>query len=92
MPSTEELKHRVEVLESELAYLRERNDRFDEALGIVLNAWKPGPFSHSGQYYQYEDLDVVPKPVQRPHPPLRLAVNSIASTEYAARRGMPIML
>jgi alkanesulfonate monooxygenase SsuD/methylene tetrahydromethanopterin reductase-like flavin-dependent oxidoreductase (luciferase family) len=70
----------------------ERNDRFDEALGIVLNAWKPGPFSHSGQYYQYEDLDVVPKPVQRPHPPLRLAVNSIASTEYAARRGMPIML
>lgn len=70
----------------------ERNDRFNEALDIVLQAWKPGPFSHSGTYFQYEDLDVVPKPVQRPHPPLRLAVNSIASTEYAARHGIPIML
>lgn len=70
----------------------ERNDRFDEALTVVLCAWEPGPFSYSGRYYQYHDLDVVPKPLQRPHPPLRVAVNSMASTEYAAQRGMPIML
>ncbi|MEA2565975.1 MAG: hypothetical protein QOD49_1152, partial [Actinomycetota bacterium] len=32
----------------------------------------PGPFSFEGSYYRAKDLDALPKPVQRPRPPLIL--------------------
>jgi alkanesulfonate monooxygenase SsuD/methylene tetrahydromethanopterin reductase-like flavin-dependent oxidoreductase (luciferase family) len=49
---------------------RERMDLMEEQAQIVLGAWGPGPFSFTGHHYTLEDLDALPKPAQRPHPPL----------------------
>ena len=42
----------------------------EEQLAIVRGAWSDGPFSFDGKHYRLASVDVLPKPVQRPHPPL----------------------
>jgi F420-dependent oxidoreductase-like protein len=51
---------------------RTRMDMLAEQVQIVHSSWKPGPFSFAGEHYRIEDLDALPKPVQKPHPPLIL--------------------
>lgn len=41
-----------------------------EQLEIVHRSWTEGGFSFEGKHYTVEDLDALPKPLQRPHPPL----------------------
>jgi len=68
----------------------ESRDRFIEGLEIVLAAWKDERLSYHGRFFQVEDLTVVPKPVQQPHPPLRVACNSADTFEMVGRLGYPI--
>lgn len=70
----------------------ESQDRFDEALEVLRLAWAGGKFSYEGRYYQVEDAEVVPTPVQRPHPPLRMAASSAGTFEKVARQGLPIFV
>ena len=51
--------------------LGERFDRFEEQLQVVTGLWDAdGPFSFSGEHYEVVDSPALPKPVQRPHPPV----------------------
>jgi alkanesulfonate monooxygenase SsuD/methylene tetrahydromethanopterin reductase-like flavin-dependent oxidoreductase (luciferase family) len=68
----------------------ENRARFDEALEIIRLAWTRDRFSYSGRFYQIEDLEVVPKPLQRPHPPIRVAVHSEESFAHIGDLGVPI--
>lgn len=67
--------------------LEESRARFLETLDIVMQAWTSESFSYDGKYYQYRDVCVVPKPLQKPHPPLRIACNSSDSFQLAGERG-----
>src|SRR4051812_5861357 len=48
--------------------VEESRDRFAEGLDIVLKAWAEDSFTFEGRFYQYRDLSVVPRPLQRPAP------------------------
>ena len=55
----------------------ERWPRFSEALEILVkllsddnNTSSSRPFDYSGQYYKLKDILLMPKPVQKPHPPI----------------------
>ena len=37
---------------------------FDEALQVLRGCWAPEPLTHHGTYYQYDELQVLPKPAQ----------------------------
>src|SRR5690606_25677732 len=37
---------------------------FFEGLDIVQKAWKYGTFSYEGQFYQFPEIEMTPKPVQ----------------------------
>lgn len=51
--------------------LGERFDRFEEQLQIITGLWDAdGPFDFAGEHYQLTDSPALPKPVQRPHPPV----------------------
>ncbi len=51
--------------------LGERFDRFEEQLQVVTGLWDAdGPFSFSGKHYTLMNSPALPKPVQRPHPPV----------------------
>jgi F420-dependent oxidoreductase-like protein len=50
--------------------LGERMARLEEQLQVVSGQWADGPFSFEGRHYEIKELDALPKPVQRPRPPL----------------------
>jgi alkanesulfonate monooxygenase SsuD/methylene tetrahydromethanopterin reductase-like flavin-dependent oxidoreductase (luciferase family) len=64
--------------------------RFDEALEIIRLAWTQERVTFRGQFYEIEDVAVVPRPVQMPHPPIRIAVHSAESFAHVAATGLPI--
>lgn len=68
----------------------ENRGRFDEALEVIRLAWTKERFSYRGTYYQVEDVAVVPRPLQRPHPPIRVAVHSAESFAHIGDLGLPI--
>lgn len=72
--------------------LAESRGRFEEALEILLRAWTEERFTHQGQYYRFRDLTVVPKPLQKPHPPLYTGGTSVTTYELAGRRGWGMFL
>jgi alkanesulfonate monooxygenase SsuD/methylene tetrahydromethanopterin reductase-like flavin-dependent oxidoreductase (luciferase family) len=64
--------------------------RFDEALEIIRLAWTQERVNFRGQFYEVDDVAVVPRPVQKPHPPIRIAVHSAESFAHVAATGLPI--
>ena len=68
----------------------ESRERFEEALDFILEAWTHERFSYQGKYFRAQDLTLVPRPVQTPYPPVRIAANSPDTFPIAARRGLPI--
>jgi alkanesulfonate monooxygenase SsuD/methylene tetrahydromethanopterin reductase-like flavin-dependent oxidoreductase (luciferase family) len=70
----------------------ESRDRFDEALEVIVKAWTNERFSHAGRFFNVDNLSVVPKPVQHPHPPIRAAANSLETFEHMGRAGHPIFV
>ncbi len=53
---------------------RERVGRVVEGISILRRLWREDQVTHRGTYYQFADVDLLPKPVQQPVPIL-LAVN-----------------
>jgi alkanesulfonate monooxygenase SsuD/methylene tetrahydromethanopterin reductase-like flavin-dependent oxidoreductase (luciferase family) len=68
----------------------ESRERFDEALDFIVGAWSNERFSYEGKYFRADQLTVIPRPVQRPHPPVRIAANSPDTFPFAAQRRFPI--
>jgi F420-dependent oxidoreductase-like protein len=54
----------------ELPPLKERFDRFDEAVEIIVGLLRDTTTTFAGRHYQLKDARCEPKPVQRPHPPI----------------------
>ncbi len=68
-------------------------DRLKDGLALILKAWSGGNFSYRGPHYTYENLEVWPRPQQRPHPPVWLSCSGTpASFEWAGRQGYGIMV
>ena len=65
----------------------ESRGMFREALEIVLQAWTQERVTYKGKFYQFEDVPVRPKPMQKPTPPLWMAVLSPQSFALAGRLG-----
>ncbi len=64
----------------------ESRERFSEALAI-LDAWLAEPvISHHGRYWSFDNLRIVPRPLQQPAPPKWTTVVSPASAARSAGR------
>jgi alkanesulfonate monooxygenase len=53
--------------------LKERFDRLEEQLSVLTGIWSTPVgerFSFAGRYYVLDDCPALPKPIQRPHPPI----------------------
>src|SRR5919107_2672243 len=50
--------------------LGERFERLEEQLQVVRGLWSDGPFSFEGKHYRLADSPALPKPAQRPGPPI----------------------
>lgn len=70
----------------------ESRQRFAEVTEILKRAWTQDSFSFHGQFYNFDDIHLVPKPYQKPYPELRIAVNSPDTFVEAGTAGMPIFV
>jgi alkanesulfonate monooxygenase SsuD/methylene tetrahydromethanopterin reductase-like flavin-dependent oxidoreductase (luciferase family) len=70
--------------------VEESRERFEEALTILERAWTQGTCAFAGTYWQVPDTAMPPKPLQTPHPPLRLAANSPETEAFAGARGYAV--
>lgn len=47
------------------------HERYYEAHDLILQAWtREGPFRYHGRHYQFDYVNIWPRPVQQPHPPV----------------------
>jgi F420-dependent oxidoreductase-like protein len=68
---------------------RERFDRLEEQLAIITGLWETpegGKFSFSGTHYAVTDSPGLPKPAQRPRPPLLIGGTGARRTPRLAAR------
>ena len=68
----------------------ESRDRFREILDIVERACSEASFSYEGRYYRFRNVAVVPKPYQRPTPPIRIAASTPDTFPAIGRFRAPI--
>jgi len=66
--------------------------RFREAVDVVLEAWTAERLTFHGKFWHFDDIEVLPKPVQQPHPPTWVAATSPDAIGWAASRGYPILM
>ena len=66
---------------------------FEEGMEIVRRLWPPSaaPVTHHGKHYQFDDVRITPKPVQKPMPAY-VASFSKPSIELAARLGCGLIV
>lgn len=62
-----------------------------ETIEVMRRAWTDDLLNFEGEHYQYEDLAVLPKPYQQPHPPIYQAAVSLESFDRAGKEGSPIL-
>ena len=61
-----------------------RGKRLDEGIEAMQRLWTQESASFDGEFYQFEDVSLTPKPVQTPHPPIW--IGSWTGSRPAARR------
>jgi alkanesulfonate monooxygenase SsuD/methylene tetrahydromethanopterin reductase-like flavin-dependent oxidoreductase (luciferase family) len=52
----------------------EAAQRMKEGIEIVRQAWSDEPVNFQGEFFHYDNVPVLPKLVQRPHPPIWVGV------------------
>ncbi len=72
--------------------LDKSKERFRESVDIVLAAWQNDRLTWESENWRFEDVEVLPKPAQKPHPPVWVAAGSPDAVQWAAERGYTIML
>ena len=61
-----------------------------EMLPAVLKLWQ-GDYAHDGKYWHFPLATSVPKPLQRPHPPIWVAARAPITYDFAVKHGCNIM-
>ena len=70
---------------------QESRERFDETVDVMQRAWTHERFSYHGRFFSFDDVRVIPKPIQRPHPPLYQVCVTKDGIENTALRGWPML-
>jgi probable F420-dependent oxidoreductase len=62
-----------------------RVDRMEEAVTLLKRLWTEEKVAHEGPHYRVRDATVLPRPTQRPHPPLMIGASGPRMLRIAAR-------
>ncbi|WP_216906383.1 LLM class flavin-dependent oxidoreductase [Nocardia noduli] len=67
----------------------DKRDQWEEAVQVAIRCMVEEPFTgFKGEHIQMPARNVVPKPLQRPHPPVWVACTRPSSVQMAAQKGM----
>jgi natural product biosynthesis luciferase-like monooxygenase protein len=65
--------------------------RLEEGVNVIRAAWQSEHLTYAGRFTNVENLAILPRPLQKPHPPLYIAAVSPESYEWAGREGHSIL-
>jgi alkanesulfonate monooxygenase SsuD/methylene tetrahydromethanopterin reductase-like flavin-dependent oxidoreductase (luciferase family) len=65
--------------------------RLREAIDVILKTWSTARIGHKGEFWQFDELSLYPRPIQQPHPPIWVAGTSAEGLGWAGRQGYHIM-
>ena len=61
---------------------------WEEAVAAIPKMWMNETFSHDGKFFKMPEREVIPKPIQRPHPPMWVAATQPSTWEIAGQKGI----
>ncbi len=61
---------------------------WEEAVAAIPKMWTQKTFSWDGKYFKMPEREVIPKPVQKPHPPIWVAATQPTTWEVAGHKGI----
>ena len=67
---------------------RDKRSVWEDAVKCVLPMFTEEGWEYHGEWFDFPMRNVVPKPMQKPHPPLWVACSQLDTIEMAGRRGM----
>jgi len=68
--------------------VRTKRDRWEEAVRAIIPMFTKLDWEFHGDFYSFEARNIVPKPLQKPHPPLWVGCSNIQTIGNAAEWGM----
>jgi alkanesulfonate monooxygenase SsuD/methylene tetrahydromethanopterin reductase-like flavin-dependent oxidoreductase (luciferase family) len=65
------------------------NERHWEALDLIVKCWthRDGPFSHEGRFFHHRAINIWPRPIQQPHPPIWVSTTSPSGAAQVGAHG-----
>ena len=63
-------------------------EEWEEAVEIIPQMWENKWFSYKGRFWDIEERNVLPKPIQKPHPPIWVACQQPATFPIAGNKGI----
>ena len=70
--------------------IEESQERFQESITMIEGLWSNKNYSFDGKHYKITNANIVPQPLQNPHPPIYIAATrSTATQEFVAGSGHP---
>ncbi|NKB58499.1 MAG: LLM class flavin-dependent oxidoreductase [Alphaproteobacteria bacterium] len=68
--------------------VRTKRDRWEEAVKAIIPMFTKESWEFHGEYHDFPARNVIPKPFQKPHPPLWVACSNIKTIGQAGEWGM----
>ena len=68
--------------------VRDKRERWEEAVQAIIPMFTKDSWEFHGKYHDFPARNVVPKPLQKPHPPLWVACSNIQTIGKAGEWGM----
>jgi alkanesulfonate monooxygenase SsuD/methylene tetrahydromethanopterin reductase-like flavin-dependent oxidoreductase (luciferase family) len=67
---------------------RDKRDVWEDAVRCTLPMMYNHGWEYEGEFFHFPKRAVIPKPLQKPHPPLWVACSQLETIKYSAHRGM----
>lgn len=65
--------------------------QWEDSMDVLMKAMVDDRLSHDGPIWQIPEVEIVPKPITKPHPPVSVAASSIESNANAGTRGIGVI-
>ena len=67
-------------------------ERMWEAIDLIVKAWTShdGPFSWEGEFFHQRQVNIWPRPLQQPHPPIWIPTQTVSTARETAERGYTV--
>jgi alkanesulfonate monooxygenase SsuD/methylene tetrahydromethanopterin reductase-like flavin-dependent oxidoreductase (luciferase family) len=86
------LGYRKEEFEGFGISIKRRPSHMEEGIDIILKSWTESNFSYEGKRHKFNNLNVTPKPVQKPHIPIYIGAFEEPAIRRAGRLGHPLLI